>query len=1193
MAIIEIRDAKGKTERLTITREKPFLFGTNSHCEIVLPGPGVFPIHGRIRWKNEHFKVQASPEAGQIEVNGKLAEAKTFKTGDELRVGSTRIVLIDDSEDDAEISRKESGGRADGVDWMTEIESARPAEQPVAASRKAKKSANPVDAEYDRVVAEAMARRIEREKAKKEEQQKTHEPILKKIARMLASADQKPGEERILTSPLVVGLAATLTFLLIIGVSLWFVSQRNAANSAYLQAVDGLDHGDYRNAILRFEDFMKRFPKDKRTSDAKVFRELANVRQFLSTPGPSLTNGVTAAREMLNKVSGETKFRDVRFELAELVLKASEGLADRAKSTTNPKDLDETRAAIELHNEIVADKDKAEVLVKKSRFLDKLAEAQAAVTRAATRTAALAEMDAGLEKSSSARVYTARDALIAAYPDLMNDRAVVDKLTKANELIRKNVKFDESTKPGIHEPAPDPLGPAASIAFRAGPDSTRSTGSSDPLVYAYADGFVYGVDGLNGAPLWQTAIGPDSPFAPRAIAGEEPSLVVFDASRSELVRLNGRDGKTIWRRPIDRDQIVEDPPLVLGNQLYQGTVQGNIYVVGLATGALEGTLSLGRRITRTPVADEAGQFLYVTADEANLFILTRDPLSCVAVEYVGHRAGSIPCSPARLGRYLIIVENFDIDQTSWQVYLIDEQGGKIRPVQKLKAKGWTWQTPPWAGSVIWSVTDRGEATVYSVGSYDDKTPLKPIAQVAAEADDMGPTFALARNEHELWRSSSRSTGFEVNGERGSVTAVWNLGEPGPAVAPIQIAEQLAVFTHEAPRQSGTALWGVDPQSGRARWRTFVGVPWPLEPMRVDDSGMMTLGIDGRPAPIRPELLSKGGFVELPIPASGTFRLPSGKLSRLQVGKIAVILPAPDAAHILIQTGSEQKYQSIDLPAPLSAKPFVWGDSLLVACQDGRVYLIDPATGVSRAEPYVEPFDRTKTVRWFSPVRVADDSVVIPEESGIIRRLTLVDKPQPRLVSTGEAKLGSPIVADAAVAGNIVVAATADGKIRTLLTRDLSPAGAWALEARAAGGPYAAGDMAYVYDAQSRVHAIFSDGRRAWTTTPGGAGYVGAPVARGDVVWLLGRDGVLTGLSTADGSPKKRIPLSVLPASGLLSLGDSIVVPVAPGTLRVFNPSSPGIAAAIPTGADRADPLAQIGEATPPNRPAQSSQGGAP
>lgn len=102
--------------------------------------------------------------------------------------------------------------------------------------------------------------------------------------------------------------------------------------------------------------------------------------------------------------------------------------------------------------------------------------------------------------------------------------------------------------------------------------------------------------------------------------------------------------------------------------------------------------------------------------------------------------------------------------------------------------------------------------------------------------------------------------------------------------------------------------------------------------------------------------------------------------------------------------------------------------------------------------------------------------------------------------------------------------------------------------------------------------------------------MGAPVARGDVVWLLGRDGVLMGLSTADGSPKKRIPLSVLPASGLLSLGDSIVVPVAPGTLRVFNPSAAGIAAAIPNDSD---PLARIGEATPPNRPAQSTDRGAP
>ena len=46
---------------------------------------------------------------------------------------------------------------------------------------------------------------------------------------------------------------------------------------------------------------------------------------------------------------------------------------------------------------------------------------------------------------------------------------------------------------------------------------------------------------------------------------------------------------------------------------------------------------------------------YVLGREANLFVVARDPMACAGVEYLGHAAGSIPCAPARAGRYLVVV----------------------------------------------------------------------------------------------------------------------------------------------------------------------------------------------------------------------------------------------------------------------------------------------------------------------------------------------------------------------------------------------------------------------------------------------------------------------------------------------------------------------------------------------------------
>ena len=77
---------------------------------------------------------------------------------------------------------------------------------------------------------------------------------------------------------------------------------------------------------------------------------------------------------------------------------------------------------------------------------------------------------------------------------------------------------------------------------------------------------------------------------------------------------------------------------------------------------------------------------------------------------------------------------------------------------------------------------------------------------------------------------------------------------------------------------------------------------------------------------------------------------------------------------------------MDLPSPLGARPIAWGPHVLVPGVDGRVYLIDPATGESAADPFVPPFDRDHPYRWASPVLVEGDAVVLADREGRIRRL---------------------------------------------------------------------------------------------------------------------------------------------------------------------------------------------------------------
>src|SRR5262249_54927977 len=60
-----------------------------------------------------------------------------------------------------------------------------------------------------------------------------------------------PGQESVLSSPLVFGLAVALAVLILVGVALYGIIVKTATDRLYNTAVANLEDGDYRNALRR------------------------------------------------------------------------------------------------------------------------------------------------------------------------------------------------------------------------------------------------------------------------------------------------------------------------------------------------------------------------------------------------------------------------------------------------------------------------------------------------------------------------------------------------------------------------------------------------------------------------------------------------------------------------------------------------------------------------------------------------------------------------------------------------------------------------------------------------------------------------------------------------------------------------------------------------------------------------------
>jgi outer membrane protein assembly factor BamB len=1175
MATLEVHDGQGRVQFVELEREQPILFGTSPHCEVILEGSGIKPVHGRIRWKSGRFKVEAAPDAEFVVINGHKMSNGSIDVGDEISVGPCRLFLLRMNEGEGSSGRPARRAAEDEGRTMVAPppipgarDGAEGGRRAGALSKTGRRSRyvrpgdmGPEQADWARELSARKPAAIVDEDA--EEPEEAH-GLKARFTRALGKwlpRDTAPGEERIISSPLVVSLILLLALLVGMGFWLKAIIAATLAERTFNRGMANFEDGDYRTAIRDFEAFIEANPKEERVPKARVMRALANVRQYVSPNGATWTSALEAARSMHEefghgRITPPEAFGDERAELGELVLRIGEGLADRARGTADPKALAEAESTVPLHAEVAGEP--ARALLTRSRLPSKLADARAAVRKAQVRTAALAAMDRALGEGSASRVYQARDDLVGQYADLAQDRELIAKMTAANELIRKAVKIDATRKAAARGPRPEPLGPPTTVVLRSRPEPAAASPAPESIAFALADGLGYGLDAAAGAPLWQVPLGLASPFVPRPVPGET-AAIAFDARSDELVRLDARTGAVTWR--LELGERVTDPPLVLGNQLVQVLPSGKVMMVALESGELRATVNLGRPLGRTPVSDESGRHLYVLGRQDNLFILNRDPLGCVAVEYLGHGDGSIPCAPALLGRYLIVPENDTLTDSRWHILVLDEDGSKSRQVQEVKVAGWNWQTPAGSGQTVWATGDRAGFEAFAVGEYTNKTPFRSVAKLSPDAHATGPAFALARSEREMWAAAGHSGKFLLDPEHGSIQ-VTPLGVPGPAKAPIQAAGNVIVATFQDRDLGGTALLGLDPESGVVAWKTVVGSAWPTElVVSADGGGLSTLGRDGREVTITSQQVARGGFVELPVPRPGAFALPSGLRLRFEPSPggpdparagpkpSQVVAPRPYSKSLWVQDPSRPGgWREVSLPASLAADPVAWQGGVLVPGADGRVYLIDPATGRSLAEPFVPQFDRDNQGTWLAPSVLDPETVILADDVGRVRRLVVKPTPVPRLAVEAEKTLDGRIVTSPATTGAAALVATADGRVRSLAARDLSPVGAWPLDASIAGPPVALSDGGLAMDRAGNVIAFGRDGQKSWAIKLG-AEVVGAPRVVGPSLVILTSDGVLHLRARGDGAPVDRRPLDVLPAGGPIATGTNAVIPVAPGTVR--------------------------------------------
>lgn len=214
------------------------------------------------------------------------------------------------------------------------------------------------------------------------------------------------------------------------------------------------------------------------------------------------------------------------------------------------------------------------------------------------------------------------------------------------------------------------------------------------------DGFAISLDANTGRTFWRRRIATKNASSATYSKGR---LFVTNLEPAQVSALDPLTGKTIWRRSLPGRS--ESSPVVIGNTVYFGCENGDLFAVSARTGKTKWTTTLGGAVKAAPaydkgvlfVGDYGGKMSAVRAKDGKI-VWQEDGLGSSF-----GRAGAFYATPAvAFGR--VYSGNNDS-----RVYSFDEKTGEI---------AWTYST----GGYVYSGTAVADTpstppTVY-VGSFD-------------------------------------------------------------------------------------------------------------------------------------------------------------------------------------------------------------------------------------------------------------------------------------------------------------------------------------------------------------------------------------------------------------------------------------------------------------------------------------------
>lgn len=881
-------------------------------------------------------------------------------------------------------------------------------------------------------------------------------------------------------SPLMLVGGGALLLFLIAGGALFLTLRRESGDLLLKPADDDYESGSYTQAITKYKDFLDRFPNHPRASRSRVRRGLAQIRQAVEG-GANWPKALETATEVLGEIAAEDDFREAHSELASLLPAIAKGLADDAAKAPDAATValsHETLAMVDkyvlksLQNKVVLDEVRASLAIT-SRGLAREAELDRAV----------AAMKAALAEGKTGAAYEVRYALVKQYPDLATSEKLGAMTAEVSKAQQAAVRFVEAEQAAEREEAPSPTTAEVALAACAGAEAPGARGH---VVFAAFKGVTYALDAGTGRLLWRRATGPGA-YAPTPVsAAPESDVLVADAARRELLRLEGATGRLRWRHALGRP--VEAPPAMAKGRALAATAAGEggtLHLIDLETGAASGRVELPQPVRVAPVVDSRRDAVYLVAEHSNLFVLSLAGGQCKEVVHLGHEPGGITAPPAAVANFLVLAENHKIDRSMLKVLAAEADGqGGFRLVQQDELPGHVDTAPLVSGRRLAVVTDCGAVRVYEISGTNVKQPLAKVAERGAEGPRDLVRFPLLSGA-QLWTAGDQLARFDVQTAMGQLTLKAVSDKDAGDVflqAPV-LAGDVLVHVRYRPGAPGVLVSAVDVEAGKRVWQARLGVP-PAGELAAEASPPGVSVVNAAGDVFKVEAGALKGRTVAGAPAAAIDPAQQGETPRA-LGHCAVlpggalVLSAAEGADrwfVFDPKAGGAKWAAAPLPGPLSCGPVPFGDGLLAPLAAGWVAWLDPRTGAERTGPFQPALAPGETLRWRLPAVLEDGKeFVVADGARRLYRVGAKETPKPHLEALAEADLPGNVAAPVAVLGSVVWVVDEAGRLAAFTLPELERTEVGAVSGRCVWGPARAGSHVVLATDEGRV--LLLDGQK--------------------------------------------------------------------------------------------------------------------